>query len=253
MTPLRFFSMWNPLRYFSRSKSIPRPDVSVLMATLNASGRVAQSIQSVLSQTGVRAEIILFDGGSTDGTLEEIRGSSDQILLRCEPDSGVYDALNKAVKLAQGRFVYILGAGDRLRPGALAALLAQVPSGCGERALIYGDVYMEDLARRYGGPWELERFRKDNLCQQGILYGRKIFELLGGFDLQYPILADYVFNIRCFGHKRITCHYLDFVVADYLGDGLSARNRDEAFLRDRPQLLERYLGLAPKASKRVNA
>ncbi len=242
--------MWNPLRYFSRPKSI-RPDVSVLMATLNASGRVTSSIQSVLSQADVHTEIIIYDGGSTDGTVEEIAAAGNQIVLRSEPDSGVYDALNKALKLAQGRFVLILGAGDCLQPGALSALLAQAPSG--DRALIYGDVYMEDLACRYGGPWDAERFRKDNLCQQGILYGRGIFDLIAAFDLQYPILADYAFNIQCFGHKRITCRHVDFIVANYLGDGLSARNRDEAFLRDRPQLLEQHLGLPPKGSKRVSA
>jgi glycosyltransferase involved in cell wall biosynthesis len=243
--------MWNLFRYFSRPKSAPRPDVSILMATLNASGRVTASIQSVLAQTGVPTEIIIYDGGSTDGTVEEITAASDQIVLRTEPDSGVYDALNKARKLARGRFLLILGAGDRLRPGALSALLAQAPAG--NRGLIYGDVYMEDLACRYGGPWDAERFRKDNLCQQGILYGRGVFDLVGEFDLQYPILADYAFNIKCFGHKRITCRHVDLVVADYLGDGLSARTRDEAFQRDRPQLLERHLGLPPKASKRVSA
>ncbi len=243
--------MWNPFRYLSRSKSIPRPNVSVLMATLNAAGRVAPSINSVLSQTEVSTEIIIYDGGSTDGTVEEIKAASDQIVLHSESDAGVYDALNKARKLATGRFVLILGAGDRLRPRALQALLAQAPSG--DRALLYGDVYMEDLACRYGGPWDAERFRRDNLCQQGILYGREIFDLLGDFDLQYPILADYAFNIQCFGHKRITCRYVDFVVADYVGNGLSANTRDEAFLRDRPQLLERYLGLPPKPAKRVSA
>jgi glycosyltransferase involved in cell wall biosynthesis len=243
--------MWNPFQYFSRPKSIPRLHVSVLMATLNAAGRVAPSIHSVLAQTEVSTEIIIYDGGSTDGTVEEIKAASNQIVLRSEPDAGVYDALNKARQLATGRFVLVLGAGDRLRPGSLQALLAQAPTG--DRSLLYGDVYMEDLACRYGGPWDAERFRKDNLCQQGILYGRGIFDLIGDFDLQYPILADYAFNIQCFGHKRITCRYVDLVVADYLGDGLSARTRDEAFLRDRPQLLERHLGLPPKAAKRVSA
>ncbi|MDB4947327.1 MAG: glycosyl transferase family 2, partial [Labilithrix sp.] len=165
-------------------------------------------------------------------------------------DHGVYDALNLGVVLSSGRYVMILGAGDRLRAGALVSLLQSAPLS--RFGMIYGDVFMEDLACRYGGEWTLERFRKQNLCQQGILYSRDIFRLLGGFDLKYPILSDYDFNIRCFGNRKIKRVYVPEIVADYLGGGLSATTPDEAFMQDRPWLVHEHLGLPLKLKKPAN-
>ena len=239
--------MWQLIRRLARKSRPPQPEVTVLMATLNAKRLVEATIASVLSQQGVRVEMIVCDGLSSDGTLEALAAYGDRIQIHSRADRGVYDALNHGTALAKGRFIMILGAGDRLREGVLKSLLLHAPTG--RHPLIYGDVFMEDLDRRYGGAWTAERFRKENLCQQGILYERGIFSLLGGFQLKYPILADYAFNIQCFGHRSIQCVYVNEIVADYLGDGLSANNRDEAFMEDRAMLVHQHLGLPLKPSK----
>jgi glycosyltransferase involved in cell wall biosynthesis len=239
--------MWNPIHYFTKKHSAPRPDVSIVMATKNAAGLVGESIASVLAQSDVSIEIIIQDGNSTDTTAQEIADYASNIHFQSEQDSGVYDALNKGIKRATGRYILILGAGDTLHPAALRTLLNHAPKG--KFTLTYGDVFMKDKQLNYGGEWTAERFRNDNLCQQGIIYSRELFTLLGPFKLDYPILADYAFNIQCFGHKKVHCQYVNVTVADYLGDGLSANTEDAAFRRDRPTLLQQNLGLPLKKPK----
>ncbi len=101
---------------------------------------------------------------------------------------------------------------------------------------------MQDLACRYSGAWKVERFRKDTL-PAGTALRTWIFRLVGSFKLRCLSWPDDAWNIACFGNRRLQCLYVEEIVADYLGNGLSANHRDEAFLPARPQLLHDYLGL----------
>lgn len=115
--------------------------VSVIVATKNSEKFIEACIRSAIEQT-VKPEILVIDGQSSDSTLailEQFRHKISRIVS--EPDSGIYDALNKGVQLASGKFIYILGSDDCLASkDALGQLLS-----AGDPDIIYGDVYIKNI------------------------------------------------------------------------------------------------------------
>jgi hypothetical protein len=219
------------------------PLISVIIPTKNAAPLVEETIRSILSQ-GDEAllECLLQDGGSTDGTMASACALGPRVQCVQEPDSFIYEGLNRALARCRGRWILILGAGDRLRPGVMKALISKLES-FSQPALVYGDVWMEDLQERYAGVFQLRDLAEKNVCQQAIFYHRSVFENLGGFDLNYPVLADYAFNLRCFGDHHILREHVDMIIADYKGGGLSATVEDAYFKSDKAALVARHLKL----------
>ena len=86
---------------------------SIVTVCYNAEHTIHRSISSVISQKYKNVEYIIIDGGSTDGTLNIINQFADQIaIIKSEPDNGIYDAMNKGIKLASGDIIGLLNADD---------------------------------------------------------------------------------------------------------------------------------------------
>jgi glycosyltransferase involved in cell wall biosynthesis len=212
---------------------------SIVTPTYNCGPKVVRTINSVLSQDDDLWEYIVIDGDSDDGTQREVEKFDARLRFVSEPDLGVYDAMNKGIEMARGKYIYFLGAGDILRPNALRNLAGSMPSG--ELAFIYGNVYWVDESFIYGGEFDKLRLETYNICHQAIFYERTIFDVIGRYELDYKILADYVFNIKCFGNDKIQKTYLDYVVANFEGGGQSAHQKDDALIAALPRLIEEYL------------
>ncbi|XHR28856.1 MAG: glycosyltransferase family 2 protein [Chthoniobacteraceae bacterium] len=221
------------------------PLFTVVIPTFHAADKLERSIASVLRQPRELWELVVVDGGSEDGTAGVLRAHAGEIACAIsEPDAGVYDAMNKGVARASGRYLYFLGAGDILRDGALERVAACIPRrGIG---FVYGNVFMRDRNVVWDGAWTAQKFRTRTPCQQAVFYDRRVFARHGGFELRYPTLADYALNIRCFGDCRVEKIFVNDIIADYEGGGLSASCRDERFHEERPALLQRHLGIKPK-------
>jgi glycosyltransferase involved in cell wall biosynthesis len=227
------------------SRADARPLFAIIIPTYRCAEKLERSLQSILPMDPTLREIHVIDGNSDDGTLDVIRRYEASIAgWLSEPDRGVYDAMNKGIKLSTAPYLYFLGAGDTVREGVLEKIAAHVPAR--EPAFIYGNVFMQDRQVIWDGPWTPEKFRTRTPCQQAIFYDRRIFEWHGQFDLNFKTLSDYAMNIRCFGDRRVRKIFVDAIVADYEGAGLSAAARDEAFHAARPELLRIHLGLSPK-------
>ncbi len=213
---------------------------SIITPVHNSGPKIEKTIQSVLSQRKDLFEFIIMDGGSTDETLNYIETYKNELTLVSRRDQGVYDAMNKGIELASGKYIYFLGAGDCLRPYALEEIESFLPVA--KRALIYGNVYWVDEAFIYGGEFTSARLKTFNICHQAIFYERSIFEVVGRFEARFKVLADYVHNIKCFADDRIQKKYIDYVIANFEGGGLSARQKDSALIKEHAQLVEKYLG-----------
>lgn len=89
------------------------PLISVVTVSYNAVGTIEQTLLSVINQTYPNIEYIIIDGGSTDGTVDIIKKYADEIVYWIsEPDKGIYDAMNKGIKKANGEWINFINAGD---------------------------------------------------------------------------------------------------------------------------------------------
>jgi glycosyltransferase involved in cell wall biosynthesis len=213
---------------------------SVVTATYNCGAKIARTVRSVLAQDRSLFDYLVVDGGSTDETLAVLKTFGDAIAVVSERDRGVYDALNKGITRSTGTYLYFLGAGDTVRPGAFSRLAPLLPDE--DHALVYGDAFCVRTGRIHNGRFTAGDLAIRNLCHQAAFYSRALFERFGTYDLRYPIAADWVFNLMCFSDPQVVVKYVDEVIVDYEGGGLSETSADAAFARDWPALVRERLG-----------
>jgi glycosyltransferase involved in cell wall biosynthesis len=157
----------------AKSNDTETPLISVILICLNGAGTIGLTIQSILNLDYPRIEFIVIDGDSNDGTheiLEKYKNNIDTLII--EKDNGVYDAMNKGIKLAKGEFLYFIGSDDivlnswnnltgRLKPG---------------NTIYYGNAYFPISNQIYLGKVSYFKLLTINICQQAIFYPRTVFE-----------------------------------------------------------------------------
>lgn len=219
------------------------PLFSIVTPTLNCVSKLQATVRSVLAQENTFWEYWIVDGGSTDDTIPYLRQLDSRVRWISEPDGGVYDAMNKGAAQSSGRFRYFLGAGDILKPNILHEIEKIIRRVDNIAPLfLYGDVQLVASGMAtYGGLFSKEMFAQRNICHQAIFYDRRIFDLLGDYDLKYRMLADRAYNLRCFSDARINKMHVDLIIAEYEGGGISSTVRDEAFHADLPQMIRQYI------------
>lgn len=225
--------------YSIHSKSCPL--ISIITVTRNSAKDLPDCLASVAAQGGVDYEHCIVDGASTDGTVELLRAQTNaRLRWISEPDRGIYDAMNKAVRMARGQWIYFLGADDRLRSGALRTMTSYFRHPL---TLYYGNVWMTKRQIRYAGRFGAIKLALKNICQQAVFYPSRVFESYA-FDERYPIQADWVLNMACWKDRRFLFQYIPMIVADFRDEGgASSERRDLAIERDYTLLLHRYFPL----------
>lgn len=121
--------------------------LSIITVNLNQADGLAKTLDSVREQSFRDFEHIVVDGGSTDGSLEVIRARADGLAFwASEPDAGIYAAMNKGLRRAQGEYVYLLNSGDRLySPDTLERVFAHEERG---EDLLYGNTVRAGCRRQ---------------------------------------------------------------------------------------------------------
>jgi glycosyltransferase involved in cell wall biosynthesis len=224
------------------------PLISVITPTFNSGAKIAATVASVLSQRKGLYEFLVIDGASTDDTLAHLRAQGPALRYLSEPDEGIYDAMNKGIRLTSGKFLYFLGAGDRLLPGVLEAVAAEIrklpcQGQTSRPTLLYGNVDWSSYSRPYDGRFNRFKLLRRNICHQAIFYQRSVFERLGFYNTKYRSLADWEFNIRCFNDRGIRKRYIPLRIADYEGGGTSTATPDPAFYAELSRLTRRQYGV----------
>jgi glycosyltransferase involved in cell wall biosynthesis len=226
---------------------IQPPFFTVVTPNFNTGDRLLRTATSVLEQAEA-LEYVVADGASKDRSLADAMALQElhpvRVRVSSEPDKGVYDAMNKAIRTARGRYLIFLGAGDTLRQGVLSAIRPHLPPG--GPALVYGNVLKN--GQPYRGEADPASLLRSNICHQAIFYSRETFDLLGLYDLKYRVYADWEFNIRCFGDRRIVRKHVPSIIADFEAGGLSDTTFDHAFAADLYRLVAKHYGRAWLAS-----
>lgn len=182
-----------------------KPSISVLVAVYNGAKTLQQCIDSFSSQTCLEKELIVIDGGSTDGTVEVCAANSENIAYWVsESDRGVFSAWNKGLKKARGEWICFLGADDYfLEPTALEQMASRLKYVPLDIRLAYAQILLVNSDGEalfpVGEPWKefQHRFMK-GLClpHQGVMHRRSLFEFHGPFDESFRIAGDYELMLR---------------------------------------------------------
>lgn len=219
------------------------PVVSIVTPTRNAARTLNRALMSLRGQCLVDWEWWILDAVSDDGTREMAEGAAaddPRIHVRSARDAGIYDAMNKGIRLATGKWIYFLGADDELFDAhVLSGMLAGQDADCD---ILYGDVLRVPRQDIYDGPFDLGKLLTRNICHQAMFYRRDLFDRIGGFDLRFPILADWHFNLRCMLDPSVRFRYTNKIVARFQLGGTSSKP-EPGWHEERIAMLGRRLGL----------
>jgi len=206
--------------------------VSIITVTYNSAKTIVHSLDSIASQTFDSIEHIIIDGGSTDGTMEIVNRYRDSLAkIVSEPDNGIYDAINKGLRLATGDIIGILNSDDVLADDTTIETIVHKMEET-NADIAYGDLlYCTDTSKmdtvvRY---WRSNIFRPKNLRwgwmppHPTLYVRRKIYDEIGNYDVSFRISADYDFILRLFG-KPYKSVYIPNVLVKMSTGGVSNRN-----------------------------
>jgi glycosyltransferase involved in cell wall biosynthesis len=206
------------------------PFFSIITVCWNAEDSIRETGNSLAMQSFNDYEWLVVDGASTDGTLLQVdlvHVANKRVVS--EPDSGIYDAMNKSVRLAKGNWLYFLNAGDKLHDASVLADIATLLNHHPHCELIFGNA-------RYMGPNTnfIRRFSHVNrwmlvfedLNHQATFAHRSLFQRVGDFKLQYRYSADYEWFLRVFKSKALT-RYTNRTVCSFLLGGAHSANLEK--------------------------
>lgn len=226
-----------------------KPVFSIITVTYNAQQWIEATIKSVTEQTYEQIEYIVVDGNSSDGTVEIIKKYADKISKWVsEPDKGLYDAMNKGLKLATGDFVWFMNAGDTIYDDKTVSLIAEKIGENSDNIVIYGETQIIDEKGRIVGARRLKI--PDSLnwksFKLGMLVSHQSFipsrNIVPMYDLQYKYSADVDWCIRCLrqAEETVKCG----ILSSYLNEGMTTANRN-ASLKERYKIMCKYYGTLP--------
>lgn len=235
------------------------PDITLITATYNASATLEPTLHSVEQQTYTNFEHLIVDGASKDGTLQLIdayvrRNPKLSISVVSEPDKGLYDALNKGIARAQGKYLVFLNAGDSLHSvetlATVAKVISSTPDPASLPAVIYGETDLVDSERRFLRHRRLQvpqkltwkSFKQGMLVCHQSFYARR--DLVPTYNLQYRFSADFDWCIRILKEaKRLNLPTVNTgaILTDYLAEGLTTQNH-KASLRERFNIMANHYG-----------
>lgn len=220
------------------------PKISIITVVFNSKNYIEDTIKNILSQTYKNIEYIIIDGKSTDGTVEIIKSYQDEISLWIsEPDKGLYDAMNKGIRLATGDYILFINSGDKLFDITTIEQVFSKPIA----DVYYGDTVIintndqEIGLRRLRPPEKLsfKSFRKGMLvCHQSFIARR---ELVPNFNLNYRFAADYDWTIQILKNSQLIIN-TSLIISKFLEGGQTSRTVYKGLL-ERFMIMKKHYGL----------
>lgn len=204
--------------------------LSVITATFNSAATVASCCTSVSSQSHP-VEHIVVDGASSDDTVGIVRRLSPGARILSEPDAGIYDAMNKGIRLATGDVIGILNSDDFYVDDQVTARVAAAFERHGVDAVFADLVFvrpdnLEKVVRYYSGAtFSLPKLASGLMPPHPTLFVRReCYEKYGLFKTDYKIAADFEWVARCMGRHRATYHHIPRVLIKMRTGGVSTRS-----------------------------
>lgn len=185
--------------------------VSVITVCYNSCSTIGRTVKSVLEQSYENIEYIVIDGASNDNTVEIVNGFQNAfkekfnrtILVVSEPDQGIYNAMNKGIKLASGAFIGILNSDDTYEPDAVSRVIREASDN--PLQICYGGINIYEDNRLESIVFLSHEFMEQRMIAHPACFvSKKVYEIFGAFNERYQSAADYEFMLRVYDKKEIT-------------------------------------------------
>lgn len=217
---------------------------SIIVVSLNAGEKLKHTLNSINEQEFKDFEVIIKDGGSTDGSLDYIL-KFDKLNIRTfnKPDKGIYDAMNQALLEANGEYTYFLNCGDAFNNSKVLYEVNSYIDADKTSAIIYGNIYDELTKNVVSSNPNLDSFGcyRNVPCHQACFYNTELIKE-HPFDIKYKVRADYEQFLWCFFAKKVKTLYCDVIVADYEGGGFSeTKEHLKLSKKEHTEITEKYI------------
>ena len=204
--------------------------ITIVSVAFNEEKNIRRTIESVLNQTSNDIEYIICDGQSTDKTVDIARTYKNAFddkgityIINSERDLGIYDAMNKGIRMAEGEYIFFLNAGDWFYSNDIIEKIIKVAQGCKKPDFIYGGVatISRNVIKVVFG--DDESLINGMSIPHQALFSKTVYMKENLFDLQYRISADYNFLL---GQKLLNriFYRIDLKIAYFSADGLSSKD-----------------------------
>ncbi|MCB0748933.1 MAG: glycosyltransferase [Ignavibacteriae bacterium] len=224
------------------------PKISIITVCKNSESTILRCVDSVLNQSYSNLEYIIVDGDSNDKTISIINNFRDKISkIISEPDTGIYDAMNKGVQSSSGDYILFLNADDFLiSENTINNFVAYVTSEKVEEADIYfGKVLIFNKQNGIGNLWKAAKVSKYSLFRGSIPHPATFiksdtFKKCGLFDTNYKISGDYEWFVRALIKYNMTFVRNEIIVSVFNKGGVSTINSDEIIKNEKQRIHQTY-------------
>lgn len=219
--------------------------LSVITVNLNNSEGLQKTFDSISNQTYKDFEYIVIDGASSDGSTNLMVNNTRINYWISEKDNGVYDAMNKGILQAKGDYLLFLNSGDYLAdPNVLSDCVPQLT----KHDIIYGNIIFSGNGqdKYYTYPEKLRFYHlfTASLGHPSTFIKKDLFQKYGLYDLQYPIIADWVFFLETIAKHRVSTKYIHKVISVFDVNGMSSDSANKtAILEDRNRYIQQEFPL----------
>lgn len=222
------------------------PMLSIITVCYNSAPLLEDTIESILSQKTSSVEYIIVDGASTDETPKVLKQHRDHIdLIIREPDDGIFDAMNKGISNAKGKYLLFVNAGDTLCDGSLKYIGSQVTTDLDVYYFgYYNLVTVRGEKLIFEGPKSLNLSHEIPTCHNAMAISKKTFDSYGLYDTSYRLCADYEW--LCRNNAKLKTKHCDKKLLYYLLGGVSEID-ELTVLIEKALISKKYFGWAPFA------
>lgn len=200
--------------------------LSIITINFNNKEGLEKTLASVKAQTYTNFELIVIDGGSTDGSIQTIENYSEIInYWVSEKDNGIYDAMNKGIVKASGEYLFFLNSGDSL---ASNIVLESIGLNQFSHDIVYGGYKFYNDSKQYTSPSTLQFsdfWYKSPICHQTVFIKKELFNTYGLYQTNYSVVADWAFFLITMIKNNCSYKQIDSLVAEIELDGLSSSQK----------------------------
>ncbi len=210
--------------------------LSIITINYNNVSGIKKTVESIIPHYSQDMEYLVIDGGSTDGSVDIIEKDKDKFsYFVSEPDSGIYNAMNKGIRQAKGEYILFINSGDTIRPDADIKFILNQLTG---EDIIYFDLEIADsiagnsYIKKYPDQPDFKYFVEDTLPHPGSFIRKELLEAYGFYSENFKIVADWAFFMDSICIGKRTYKHIDSYFSTFYLDGISSDEKNRQLLFD---------------------